>query len=138
MPLAVCFATAFLIFKLNKRIIDRRLGLFVDEGMIFKTNVNVGVDVTKEELLNEFDAVVLAMGAEQPRNLEIEGRDLDGVHFAMDFLMQQNKVVAGQEIPVNERILAEDKNVLVIGGGDTRVRLCRYICSPESQIGYPD
>lgn len=106
-------------FKLNKRVIDRRLEIFVDEGIVFKTNVNVGEDVTKEELLKEFDAVLLAVGAEQPRDLPVEGRDLEGVHFAMDFLMQQNKVVAGQEIPEEERLLAKDKNVIVIGGGDT-------------------
>ncbi|RIJ50006.1 glutamate synthase subunit beta [Maribellus luteus] len=106
-------------FKLNKRIIDRRLALFVDEGIDFKTNANVGVDITKEQLLKDFDAVVLAIGAEQPRNLEVEGRDLKGVYYAMDFLTQQNKVVAGQEIKAEERILAEGKNVLVIGGGDT-------------------
>lgn len=106
-------------FKLSKSVIDRRLLLFVEEGMIFKPNVNVGVDITKEELLKEFDAVVLAVGAEQPRDLPVEGRDLDGVYFAMDFLMQQNKKVAGKQIPENERIFARDKNVLVIGGGDT-------------------
>lgn len=106
-------------FKLNKGVIDRRLELFVDEGMIFKTNVNVGVDITKKELLDEFDAVLLAMGAEQARDLPVEGRDLDGVHFAMDFLMQQNKVNAGQEIQEENRILAKDKRVIVIGGGDT-------------------
>ncbi len=106
-------------FKLNKRVIDRRLALFVDEGIEFKTNVTVGTDITKESLLKEYDAVVLAIGAEQPRDLAVEGRELKGVHFAMDFLMQQNKVVAGQEIPEQERLLAEGKNVLVIGGGDT-------------------
>ena len=106
-------------FKLSKSVIDRRLLLFVEEGMIFKPNVNVGVDITKEELLKEFDAVVLAVGAEQPRDLPVEGRDLEGVYFAMDFLMQQNKKVAGKQIPDDIRILARDKNVLVIGGGDT-------------------
>ena len=106
-------------FKLNKRVIDRRLALFVDEGIEFKPNVNVGVDIDKKKLLNDFDAVVLAMGAENARNLEVEGRDLKGVYYAMEFLKQQNKVVAGQEIPEGERILAEGKNVLVIGGGDT-------------------
>jgi glutamate synthase (NADPH/NADH) small chain len=106
-------------FKLNKGIIDRRLNLFLDEGIEFKTNVHVGVDVTKKELLDEFDAVLLAVGAENPRNLPVEGRDLDGVHFAMDFLTQQNKAVAGQNFSDEERILAKDKNVLVIGGGDT-------------------
>lgn len=106
-------------FKLSKSVIDRRLLLFVEEGMIFKPNVNVGVDITKEELLKEFDAVVLAVGAEQPRDLPVEGRDLEGVYFAMDFLMQQNRKVAGKQIPEYERIFARDKNVLVIGGGDT-------------------
>ncbi|HKI88996.1 MAG TPA: glutamate synthase subunit beta, partial [Draconibacterium sp.] len=106
-------------FKLNKGVIDRRLEIFVDEGIIFKTNVKVGEDVTKEDLLVGFDAVLLAMGAEQPRNLPIEGRELDGVHFAMDFLTQQNKSIAGYHYSDEERILAKDKNVLVIGGGDT-------------------
>lgn len=106
-------------FKLSKSVIDRRLLLFVEEGIIFKPNVNVGVDIKKEELLKEFDAVVLAVGAEQPRDLPVEGRDLEGVYFAMDFLMQQNKKVAGKQIPDEIRILARDKNVLVIGGGDT-------------------
>ncbi|RIH66633.1 glutamate synthase subunit beta [Mariniphaga sediminis] len=106
-------------FKLNKRVIDRRLEIFVDEGMNFKTNVTVGVDISKEDLLQEFDAVLLAVGAEQPRDLPVEGRDLDGVHFAMDFLTQQNKLVAGKKITTKNRIHAKDKNVLVIGGGDT-------------------
>lgn len=106
-------------FKLNKGIIDRRLNLFLDEGIEFKTNITVGVDVTKKDLLVEYDAVLLAVGAEQPRDLPVEGRDLDGVHFAMDFLTQQNKVVSGQSFSDEERILAKNKNVLVIGGGDT-------------------
>lgn len=106
-------------FKLNKTVIDRRLEIFSTEGITFKTNVNVGVDITKDQLLSEFDAVVLAMGAEQPRDLPVEGRDLDGVYFAMQFLAQQNKVISGEQIPAQERILAEGKNVLVIGGGDT-------------------
>jgi glutamate synthase (NADPH/NADH) small chain len=106
-------------FKLNKRVIDRRLEIFVDEGIDFKTNVTVGVNISKDELLEKFDAVLLAVGAEQPRDLPVEGRDLDGVHFAMDFLTQQNKVVAGKTIPTKKRISAKDKHVLVIGGGDT-------------------
>jgi glutamate synthase (NADPH/NADH) small chain len=106
-------------FKLNKRVIDRRLELFVDEGIDFKTNINVGIDITKEELLEKYDAVLLAVGAEQPRDLPVEGRDLDGVHFAMDFLTQQNKTVAGKTIPAKKRISAKDKHILVIGGGDT-------------------
>ncbi len=106
-------------FKLNKRVIDRRLEIFIDEGVIFKTNINVGVDITKKELLENFDAVLLAVGAEQPRDLPVEGREINGVYFAMDFLSQQNKVVAGKIIPPKKRITAKDKNVLIIGGGDT-------------------
>lgn len=106
-------------FKLNKGIIDRRLDIFRAEGIIFKTGVTVGANISKDEILNQFDAVLLATGAEQPRDLPVEGRDLDGVHFALDFLIQQNKVVAGQTISEKNRILAKNKNVLVIGGGDT-------------------
>jgi glutamate synthase (NADPH/NADH) small chain len=106
-------------FKLSKSVIDRRLELFVDEGMIFKTNVNVGVDISKEELYNEYDAVLLAVGAEQPRDLPVEGRNLEGVYFAMDFLTQQNKKISGKLSEDEFRILAKNKNVLVIGGGDT-------------------
>ncbi|HSM47179.1 MAG TPA: glutamate synthase subunit beta, partial [Draconibacterium sp.] len=106
-------------FKLSKSVIDRRLALFVDEGIIFKPNVNVGVDISKEELYNEYDAVLLAVGAEQPRDLQVEGRDLEGVYFAMDFLTQQNKKISGKLSEDEFRILAKNKNVLVIGGGDT-------------------
>lgn len=106
-------------FKLNKSVIDRRLALFVEEGILMKPGVNVGVDIRKEQLLSEFDAIVLAMGAEQPRDLPVEGRELKGVHFAMDFLTQQNMVIAGKPITDEERITAKDKKVLVIGGGDT-------------------
>ena len=106
-------------FKLSKSVIDRRLELFVDEGINFKTNVNVGVDLSKEELFAEFDAVLLSVGAEQPRDLPVEGRDLEGVYFAMDFLTQQNRKVSGKLNNNVARILAKDKNVLVIGGGDT-------------------
>jgi glutamate synthase (NADPH/NADH) small chain len=106
-------------FKLNKGIIDRRLSIFLEEGIIFKTNVCVGKDISKDELLNEYDAVLLATGAEQPRDLVTEGRELDGVHFAMDFLSQQNKVVAGKKVDEKVRLSAEGKHVLVIGGGDT-------------------
>ena len=106
-------------FKLSKRVIDRRLELFFEEGIIFKPNVNVGVDITKDELYAEFDAVLLAVGAGQPRDLPVEGRNLEGVYFAMDFLTQQNKKVSGKLKGDEFRILAKDKNVLVIGGGDT-------------------
>jgi glutamate synthase (NADPH/NADH) small chain len=106
-------------FKLNKYVIDRRITLFEEEGVIFETGVTVGVDVTKDKLLNEFDAVILAVGAEQPRDLTVAGRELKGVYYAMDFLTQQNQVIAGKVIAEDERISAKDKKVLVIGGGDT-------------------
>jgi glutamate synthase (NADPH/NADH) small chain len=106
-------------FKLNKRVIDRRLSIFLEEGIEFKTGVHVGNDISKDELLKEFDAVLLAVGAENPRNLPVEGRDLEGVHYAMDFLTRQNKIVAGQKLPEDDMISAKGKNVLVIGGGDT-------------------
>jgi len=106
-------------FKLSKTVIDRRLEIFLDEGIIFKPNVNVGVDISKDELLAQFDAVILANGAEQARDLPAPGRELKGIHLAMEFLMQSNKRVAEEQIPEEESILAKDKNVLVIGGGDT-------------------
>lgn len=106
-------------FKLNKGVIDRRLGIFVEEGVVFRIGVTVGLDISKEALLEEFDAVVLATGAEQPRDLPVEGRNLKGVYWAMEYLTQQNKIVAGQQIPDEERMLAKGKKVLVIGGGDT-------------------
>jgi glutamate synthase (NADPH/NADH) small chain len=106
-------------FKLSKTVIDRRLEIFLEEGLNFKTNVNVGVDITCDELLAQYDAVVLANGAEQPRDLPVEGRDLKGVHFAMEFLMQSNKRIAGEIIPEEISIIAKDKKVMIIGGGDT-------------------
>lgn len=106
-------------FKLSKRVIDRRLEIFTAEGIDFRTGVHVGVDIDKSELLEKFDAVLLAVGAEQPRDLPAEGRDLKGVHFAMEFLTQQNREVAGKPVPPGERISAKGKHVLVIGGGDT-------------------
>lgn len=106
-------------FKLSKTVIDRRLAIFLDEGITFKTNVTVGIDITREELLKQFDAVVLANGAEEARDLPVEGRQLKGVHFAMEFLTQQNKRIAGEIIPADISIVAKNKRVLVIGGGDT-------------------
>ena len=106
-------------FKLSKTVIDRRLEIFLDEGLIFKPNVTVGIDITRDELLAQFDAVVLANGAEQPRDLPVEGRDLKGAYFAMEFLSQSNKRIAGEIIPDEISIFAKDKKVLVIGGGDT-------------------
>jgi glutamate synthase (NADPH/NADH) small chain len=106
-------------FKLSKTQIDRRLEIFIEEGILFRTNVRVGQDISKEELINSFDAIVLANGAEQARDLPVEGRDLGGIYFAMDFLTQQNIRVSGELVPEEISILAKDKRVLVIGGGDT-------------------
>ncbi len=106
-------------FKLEKWIVERRLKRMEAEGVKFKTKTNVGVDIKAAELREKFDAVVLCGGAESPRDLSVEGRNLKGVHFAMDFLSQQNRINAGQKVPAKERISAEGKNVVVLGGGDT-------------------
>lgn len=105
-------------FKMEKWVIDRRLDQMIAEGVKFEPNVNVGVDVTGDDLARRFDAVCLALGAEQPRDLPVPGRDLDGIHFAMEYLIQQNKVNAGDSLPV-EQVTAKDKRVVIIGGGDT-------------------
>ena len=106
-------------FKMEKGILDRRMGQMEAEGVVFRAGVHVGVDVSVHSLVEEFDAVVLAGGAEKPRDLPVDGRDLDGVHFAMEFLPQQNRRVAGDEVPEEVAIAAEGKHVVVIGGGDT-------------------
>ncbi len=106
-------------FKLEKWVLDRRLQVMKAEGIRFKTNANVGVNVDVNDLRRDYDAIVLCGGSTIPRDLNIEGRELNGVHFAMDFLEQNNKRVAGDEIPKNEILMATDKNVVVIGGGDT-------------------
>lgn len=104
-------------FKMEKSHIDRRMAQMEAEGVVFKVNQHVGENVKAEDLEKEFDAIVLAGGAEWPRDLPVPGRELDGVHFAMDFLPAQNKVVAGDTIP--NQIKATGKHVVVIGGGDT-------------------
>ena len=106
-------------FKMEKHVLDRRLDQLVAENIDFRPNINVGVDITGEQLLEGFDAVLLATGAEQPREIPIPGRDLKGIHLAMDYLTQQNKRIAGDLIPESERISAEGKRVIIIGGGDT-------------------
>jgi glutamate synthase (NADPH) small chain len=106
-------------FKLNKGIIDRRQRIMEAEGIAFVVNTKVGVDVPKEEIMKKFDAVCLAIGAMSPRDLSVEGREKTGIYFAMEYLKQQNKKVRGDKIPDSERILATNKDVLVIGGGDT-------------------
>jgi len=104
-------------FKMEKSHIDRRMAQMQAEGVEFRVNQHVGDNVNADDVLVEFDAVVLAAGAEQPRDLPVTGRELDGVHFAMDFLTPQNKVVAGDVVP--DQIKATGKHVVVIGGGDT-------------------
>lgn len=104
-------------FKMEKSHIDRRMAQMTAEGVEFRVNQNVGENIKADDLLAEFDAVLLAAGAEQPRDLPVPGRELDGVHFAMDFLTPQNKVVAGDTI--DHQIKATGKHVVVIGGGDT-------------------
>ncbi len=115
-------------FKLEKWVIDRRIALMEEEGIVFKYNANVGVNVPLNDILREFHAVVLAGGSTVPRDLNIPGRDLKGVYFAMQFLKQQNKRNAGKDPLENaniesnvwfEELSAKDKNVVVIGGGDT-------------------
>jgi glutamate synthase (NADPH/NADH) small chain len=105
-------------FKLEKSILDRRINQLAAEGVEFRTSVNVGDDVAADDLRREFDAVCLAVGASRPRDLTVPGRDLRGIHFAMDFLTQQNRRVAGDVIG-REAISARDKRVIIIGGGDT-------------------
>lgn len=106
-------------FKLDKRHIDRRLAQMRAEGVEFHTNIHVGIDIPAKELIEGYDAVILSGGAEKPRDLPIPGRDLDGVHFAMDFLRANSKRVQGVHVPDEAFISAEGKNVVVIGGGDT-------------------
>lgn len=106
-------------FKLSKEIVKRRIDLMKAEGIEFRTGVNIGTDITLKELKKKFDAVVLCGGAEQPRDLPVPGRGLDGIWFAMQFLSQQNRVNAGEEIDPLKLINAKGKKVVVLGGGDT-------------------
>ena len=106
-------------FKMEKRILDRRLALLEAEGIVFRTGVDVGGGVPLSQLRSEFDAVVLAGGAGAPRNLPIPGRELSGVHFAMEFLTLQNQRCEGDAIPEAQFISAKGKHVIIIGGGDT-------------------
>ncbi len=106
-------------FKLSKAVIDRRVNLLVKEGLIIKTNFQVGRDITAKEVVSQFDAVCISIGAGHPRDLEIEGRQLNGIYFAMEFLSNQNRINSGQLHSSENRISAENKKVLVIGGGDT-------------------
>lgn len=106
-------------FKLEKHLIDRRLEQMSAEGVQFVTQAHVGKDVPVEDLQREFDAIVLAGGAEQPRDLEVPGRELKGIHFAMEYLPQQNRRCLGDRVEASSEILATGKRVVIIGGGDT-------------------
>jgi len=104
---------------MEKQVLDRRLNIMHEEGIMFRTNANVGANVSVEELRREFDSILLAGGATLPRDLPVPGRELKGIHFAMDFLPLQNKRCEGDTIPDAEFISAKDKRVVIIGGGDT-------------------
>ena len=106
-------------FKMEKHHIDRRLGQLEAEGVTLRPNTHVGVDLPAKELLDGFDAVALTGGSEQPRDLDVPGRELEGIYFAMQFLPQQNRRVAGDPVPEDLAITATGKHVIVIGGGDT-------------------
>jgi glutamate synthase (NADPH/NADH) small chain len=106
-------------FKLEKSIISRRVEQMKAEGVVFRTSADVGGSVTGQDLRAKHDAVLLAIGSRKPRDLGVPGRELSGVHFAMDFLTQQNRRVAGETVPDADAILATGKHVVVIGGGDT-------------------
>ncbi|HVN58818.1 MAG TPA: glutamate synthase subunit beta [Bacteroidales bacterium] len=106
-------------FKLSKSTIDRRLNLMIKEGLQVKCSTEIGKDIPGKVLLSMFDAVCIAIGSMQPRDLDIEGRHLDGIHQAMDYLTQQNRVNDGEVILLNDRISAEGLKVVVLGGGDT-------------------
>lgn len=106
-------------FKLNKNIIDRRLNLMQAEGVEFVTNSEVGKTLEAKKLIEDYDAVCVAIGSQVPRDLPVEGRNLKGVYFAMDYLAMENRLVAKDEVPADKIINAQGKNVLVIGGGDT-------------------
>jgi glutamate synthase (NADPH/NADH) small chain len=106
-------------FKMEKQVLDRRLNIMHEEGIMFRTSANVGMNVSVEELRREFNSILLAGGATLPRDLPVPGRELKGIYFAMDFLPLQNKRCEGDAIPDSEFISAKDKRVVIIGGGDT-------------------
>ena len=106
-------------FKLEKQVVQRRVDLMAAEGVRFETGVNVGYDLTADELRSEYDAVCLTIGACAARELPVPGRELDGVHLAMEYLTQQNRRIAGRSYSEEETITAEGKRVIILGGGDT-------------------
>jgi glutamate synthase (NADPH/NADH) small chain len=106
-------------FKLSKTVIDRRLNIMIQEGLKIKTGINVGVDITAKELLSDYDAICVTIGAGKPRDLNIEGRNNKGIFYAMEFLAAQNRIISGEQTTINPILSATGKDVLVIGGGDT-------------------
>ena len=106
-------------FKLDKIVVQRRIDQMVEEGVAFETGVHVGKTYPAGNLLKKFDAVCLTGGSTQPRDLPVPGRDLEGVYFAMEYLAQQNRVIAGQQVSPDQRVVAEGKRVVILGGGDT-------------------
>jgi glutamate synthase (NADPH) small chain len=106
-------------FKLSKTVIDRRLNIMIQEGLIIKTGVTIGKDIPAKELMEQFDAICIAIGAGHPRDLQVEGREMAGIHHAMEFLTLQNRVNSGILHTADNPITAEGKKVIVIGGGDT-------------------
>lgn len=106
-------------FKLNKNIIDRRLELMESEGVKFVTNTEIGIDIKGKDLIKNNDAICMAIGSQVPRDLPVEGRELKGVYYAMEYLTMENRLVAKEEVPADKIINTKGKNVLVIGGGDT-------------------
>jgi glutamate synthase (NADPH/NADH) small chain len=106
-------------FKMEKRLLDRRLSILEQEGIVFRTSAEIGVNVPVEELQRGFDAIVLASGATWARDLQVPGRELKGVHFAVEYLTQQNRICEGDQIPSAELISAAGQRVIIIGGGDT-------------------
>ena len=105
--------------KLSKSVVNRRIKLLQDSGINFYTNIDVGADLTAEEIMKQYNAVLLATGATIPRDLEIPGRELNNVYFAMEFLTAHTKSLFNSSLADNAYINAKDKNVIVIGGGDT-------------------
>jgi glutamate synthase (NADPH/NADH) small chain len=106
-------------FKLEKRVLDRRIELLAAEGVVFRTKVTIGEDLTASELRRDYDALLLACGARQPRDLDVPGHALAGIHFAMEYLTQQNRRCQGDDLPAADTITAAGKDVIIIGGGDT-------------------
>ncbi|MFN2569528.1 MAG: glutamate synthase subunit beta [Candidatus Dormibacteria bacterium] len=106
-------------FKIEKWLVDRRLELMRAEGVLFETGCEVGVDVALDDLRGSHDALIIAIGAGQPRELDVPGRQLQGIHLAMDYLSQQNRRVAGEDIPGADEITARHRRVIILGGGDT-------------------